>query len=370
MKTFLIAFFLSYSAHAAKIVLLTDQPGAAAANKLRDLFAITPPFSRMPELEIRVEERAKIECEKVTGLDTTTKEGVSEREIPSCIAEAKAEAEKKANLATSLATDKEKSAVTKEQKRLVSCADKSHLNAIQAELNADYMIYVRNDPIDGGGGGDGVTIVNTPSSDSLTTIGLHEFMHAIGFADQYPYQSVCNADRFCNPTREELKEKIGRNGYGPFPRVAANLVSLPDEAPYASDAQARNRHGSQIPWFSKIKASTPIVTGNQLGTPKKNVIGLFPARTCENTTEKMKLWRAGEETNIMLYAFTNYIPKVHWEVIAQALSVKISSTPNPKEELFIYRTDPETKLRKRFPFIPIDYDAPVSEPVKPAAGIK
>ena len=104
---------------------------------------------------------------------------------------------------------------------------------------------------------------------------------------------------------------------------------FPDHPPYGSDEQARTLHSSDIPWFEKIKPSTLIVTGSQLGTPTPVDVGLYKSITCINNEESVKSWKPGQRTTMMQDSYTGYIPEVTWDAISNLLGAPIIRPTNP-----------------------------------------
>jgi hypothetical protein len=287
-------------ATAGTISILTDQPDGSAAKELIELIKITPPFSRIKDLKINLIQQ-EVSCKKITGIALTE--------------------QKKANtLPESCKTNSGKKEAEKSLARAPGCENYSELAKIQAETQSDFLIFIKNDPRSGGASGAFTVITSgTPS-----VIGIHELLHRMGFGDEYPFATTCEADIFCSPRFKWV-----------------NIAMFKDNPPYSSDSSARQQHNKNIPWFSKILPNTLITTGDQLGTSKPNVIGLYPAQTCFKNTQNIKAWRPGDYGTVMGEGLTTYIPQNFWDQIATALHSKIGS-PNPKEALYYYRRKGDT----------------------------
>ncbi|MBI2520736.1 MAG: hypothetical protein HYV97_09975 [Bdellovibrio sp.] len=147
-----------------------------------------------------------------------------------------------------------------------------------AELGADQAMAICDTHFGGSGGN--VPVASTGGGD-VGKVLLHEFLHTLGFADEYAY-SKSEAKSFCNPRT---------------PKV--NLAYINPNNPYASDQAARSAHQSAIPWYSQILDRTLITHDRQLGTgtPARNVLGLFPAKTCEKAD--LHTWKPGEAESVM-----------------------------------------------------------------------
>jgi hypothetical protein len=68
-----------------------------------------------------------------------------------------------------------------------------------------------------------------------------------------------------------------------------------------------------------IRTNVPIVTGKSLGTPLKNVIGLFRGDGCKMATVKLKVWKPGSEPTIMEDSKVETVPKFYWKRIGGLL---------------------------------------------------
>jgi hypothetical protein len=286
----LLGLFLVPSAEAKTLILLTDESSGKSAEGLKSAFLSTPPFSRMKDLEIKVVVKESARCEAWKGPATNS----DEEKQPGGTA------------------------------RILHCNNSSDLATAQAENNGDYLIFVKNDPTYRGGGGNFPTM--TTGSPAL--MGVHEFIHTLGFADEYSYPSAFEADMYCG-----LAARPGETKFAPYPGLSFNIAVFEDHPPYASDSQARSLHGGQIPWFGKISASTLITSGGQLGTARgKKLIGLYPAKTCIKSTKQKKSWQPGEETTLMESLSTNYLPPAYWDQIALAMGTTISG-PSAEESV-------------------------------------
>jgi hypothetical protein len=144
----------------------------------------------------------------------------------------------------------------------------------------------------------------TMSTAIKPSVVIHELLHTFGYGDEYQFPNACEADRKC-----------------PFLKAKnyLNLALFEDVPPYSSDGDARSRHSQDIPWFNLIKSNVPIVTGKNLGTPIKNVIGLFPGDSCQKATVKLKSWKPGSEPTIMGDSKIETVPKIYWRRIGALL---------------------------------------------------
>jgi hypothetical protein len=164
--------------------------------------------------------------------------------------------------------------------RLIGC-DNIKIISIASKAGIDQAFAVSNNPNYGGSGGS-VPVITT-SSDTPYSMLVHEYMHTLGFADEYSYDTS-ETQYYCDVNKQ-----------------FANLVRItPLAKGYTGDQDARQEHSGQIPWYGEILLTTPIAT-NTLGTPKgeKNIIGLFEAETCINAPTKIYEWKPGQTKTIM-----------------------------------------------------------------------
>lgn len=291
------AFLIARPIWAAKILIVTDEAVKAKARDVKDTIKATPPFSKMRDLEIVVHSILK--------------------ENLNCSYPLASLGEDKTKAAPNTKAETHSNSLSKERRdefRLIVCKETPEIIDLIGKENADRTILIKESPEWAGSGGSLVTM--TTGMDSA--VGIHELMHTFGFADEYAFVSTVEADAYC--------PYLQKNG-------APNLAVFKDESPYASDAEARQKHEGHIPWYSKIKAETFITTGVNLGTPQKNVIGLFQVGTCDRATEKVKSWRPGHLPNVMdnVSSKTIHIPEVYWQQIAESLGIEILSETEPLE---------------------------------------
>jgi hypothetical protein len=311
MKVLIIVLLLAFSSfsQAAKLVILTDQKGGAAANAMADLIKKTAPFSRLQNFKINIVEVSSIPCKPK---QVTVVERANGKKLPaSCESQ---ESQKAAN---------------ERLKRGVSCDSYSELASLQAENNADFMLVVRDNPTHGGTARGNLAILN---SGSALNTGLHELLHMMGVADEYKFSTTCETDIKCDLMKTvQLKS----NGFSSTPHESSNVTIFADNPPYVSDAEARELHSGMIPWYSQILPRTLITTGTNLGTPQKGVIGLFPSNTCKLASDKIiKSWKSGSEVTVMESSNTNFIPRSSWPAIAAAVGERILSQPVGEEVIY------------------------------------
>lgn len=221
-----------------RYVIYTDQEPPQRAEEVREYLRNTPPFPEFHfEIDIRPLSTEDLGCESSPG-------------IP----------------------------------RLVTC-DTGRI--MREAMNENYdQAFVISDNENYGGSGGSIPVMTSSSSVPLSTI-LHEYMHVLGFCDEYVYSpSDLQAYDYCAP------DLIQR---------AVNAVEItPSAEGYPSDQVARETHSSQIPWFGHILSTTPIAT-TTLGTPitHKHEIGLFPSEMCQHAGREVHLWKPGGESTIM-----------------------------------------------------------------------
>lgn len=149
-----------------------------------------------------------------------------------------------------------------------------------------------------GGTGGGIPIMGTEADgqewrngvlvpapvDNAPSIMLHEYMHTLGFGDEYSY------------TADEASEFCTRRVMGNY----LNVAIIRPRSSYNGDEDARRRHSDEIPWYSSINSGTPIAT-NSLGTPSSYASqrGLFPSITCQNSSNNFRTWKPTIAENIM-----------------------------------------------------------------------
>ena len=163
--------------------------------------------------------------------------------------------------------------------RLIDC-DKSYISMKAARDGVDQAFIVSDSKRYGGSGGS-IPVITSSKKTPVSMI-VHEYLHTLGFGDEYAY-SKSEARLYC--TKKEMDKYL-------------NLTIIePLKDGYESDIYARTVHSSDISWYPDIKPSTPI-SSSLLGTPdeKKGSIGLFSAKSCANAAEKVRLWKPGHLT--------------------------------------------------------------------------
>jgi hypothetical protein len=178
--------------------------------------------------------------------------------------------------------------------RVLSC-NSSHVRTDSASQGYDQALIVR-DVQEYGGSGGSIPVISAGSDPRMM---LHEYLHTLGLCDEYAYSSA-EAEIYC---KETLKRP--------------NLTVIKPKADgYSSDQEARSEHGSEIPWFSQILATTKITNQNKLGTKRETSIsaplnsgnsttsfstptGLYKAKTCNAKTPPIQAWHPGGEKTIM-----------------------------------------------------------------------
>ncbi len=313
----LIQFLFCNYSYAAKILIVTDEPSQKKAKEIKQLILRTPPFSLFKNFSavIKFLPKESVTCSRPlidqqqdsSSNNRTETTKAPEPQIPDSCKKMFAHAGH-----THGGSDSEKEATAKAQEqvaaaqRLVVCDAGQALIEISGKENADRTIFVKESETWAGAGGSSITITTAvPPSGAL-----HELLHSFGFGDEYEYASPCEADTYC---------PYVATGYW------GNIAVLQDFSPYSSDSSARQKHSSQIPWYSKIKPRTLITTGASLGTPKKNEIGLHRVQVCDKAESKVTSWKPGSETTVMETLDTGYIPSFYYAKIAESLGAKLNS---------------------------------------------
>lgn len=172
--------------------------------------------------------------------------------------------------------------------RLIVC-DTVHLHNESFMNNFDQAFVVSDNPVWGGSGG--LIPTMTTSEQMPVSVMGHEYMHRLGFHDEYQY-SPEEAEMFCT---ESVLNALDMNV----------VLIEPLESGYAGNAHARAEHMSEIPWAGYIENDTLIATST-LGNPAEHGdrLGLFPALTCSRLTPAVHGWKAGGVQTLMesLYA--------------------------------------------------------------------
>lgn len=311
---FVFLVLCSNSVFAAKLLIVTDQPSQKRANEIKSLILSMEPFSLIKDLSVVVRQLPKeaVVCRSplVEPMKTDTESTKTQAPpIPNSCKKMFAQA---ANMNAQSSKEKQEAMQAQQQveaaQRLVACDAGQALVDISGQENADRTIFVKDSNQWAGAGGSSITI-------TITTLlppggAIHELLHSFGFGDEYEYASPCEADTYC-----------------PYAEAGewANLAVLEDRSPYSSDADARQKHSSKIPWYSKIKKGTLITTGKNLGTPQKNQIGLHSIKVCDMAEKKITSWRPGSQPTIMEELQAVYIPQSYWPKIAQSLNTTLDS---------------------------------------------
>ncbi|MBL7669109.1 MAG: hypothetical protein JNM39_01365 [Bdellovibrionaceae bacterium] len=307
---------------AAKILIVTDQPTQQKALEVKKFLESTPPFSMLKDFSvvIRLLPKNSVSCTRplVDQQTVVSQQGEAAKDEivkssdqtnqPPMPASCKKMMSQAANTnpqgkAESKATQIAQQEVAAAQ-RLVVCDTGAALMEITGKENADRTIFVKESDEWAGAGGASITMTT-----ALPAAGaVHELLHSFGFSDEYEYYSECEADTYCPYLQGQ---------------ASPNLAVFKENSPYESDASARKKHSSQIPWFSKIRPKTLITTGTNLGTPQKSEIGLHQVGVCDKAETRVKSWRPGSKTTVMETVETAYIPEIYWIQISEGLGTKI-----------------------------------------------
>ncbi|MES3037762.1 MAG: hypothetical protein V4736_07640 [Bdellovibrionota bacterium] len=286
----LSAIFVSHFALAKKLLIYSDEPTGAKASMIRHLIQSTPPFSFLKKSELTIEVKilesgeSKIDCHPM--MIKYTDEQIKSLDYWSRQAGIILSEEEKKRYKKGFTID-----------RLTEC-DKAAMAQIALESQADRMIYIHASPYEGGSGGTIPVIL----SSSRPGIGLHEWLHTFGLADEYAYR------------KEEAPFYCQRRDW-------ANVAIFNDAPPYANSEDVKARHQTQIPWLPYLSKTALLVTGDQLGSPQMGNLGIFRSATCNNVSPVLKSWKSSSYPTIMEDPFTNYIPKPYWRVILTGLGV-------------------------------------------------
>lgn len=253
MKKLLLIFLFLYisNAFAYKIVIYTDQDGQAKAKEVQNTFRKTYPFNQF-ELDI------EIKSVPASDLNCNSRYGIA---------------------------------------RDIGC-DSAKIRLESTFKGIDQVFIVKESAVYGGSGGS-IPVITSSSPSSMI---LHEYLHTLGFRDEYMY-AASEADKFCGDTD-----------------IGPNLVIIkPNPKGYKSDEDARLQHMGQIPWSGSIKNGTPITNngGSALGTGNVSssvyatpnntnspstfgsAIGLYLGKTCRNANPFKATWQPGREASIM-----------------------------------------------------------------------
>lgn len=330
----LAALFVGFTAKAATVVIVTDQPGQTKAKEVASVLKSTPPFSRLKSFDIEF----KSASTATIGCHTTLLEAQKAKNFRSDdealryfesidrLAHVHSTAAKFAEpIPASCGGDKSKPT------RLITCDTPKanrYLGAVKASMRADHVLVVLNLPQYGGSGGRyPVMTVGSPA-----TMMIHEFLHQLGFADEYAYISACEADTYCDGFSGDMKSK---SGYGYLPGTSFNIALFNAFNSYVDDQDVRNRHSTKLPWISSIGGSTPLQVEGKLGTPSNDGrIGIYTAITCSKASRRLDTWQPDSRTTIMQSLKTNYVPQVYWNTIAKSLGTRVGATPMGPEKVF------------------------------------
>ncbi len=180
------------------------------------------------------------------------------------------------------------------------CCNRGYAAKLGAQHDANKVLIATSKA--SGGAGGSVPIGGVGYQPSVL---LHEMLHSFNLGDEYMY-SYIEAENFCLP-----------------PAHYANVISIRPRPRYASDAEAKQIHGHEIPWFGEIRSSTLITTANALGTTPRlyapNRAALYPGGDCNL---KIPTWRPYYENNIMNNLNSVVIPPLHSSVIVKKMSAE------------------------------------------------
>jgi hypothetical protein len=324
------AFSLAYGlltsatlAHATTLLIVTDQTKAVKAQEVAALFRTTPPFSRMPDLTLKVIQTSptKLGCQ-IAPLTVTAQElNLSQQSVRSenLLEQSEWHSPARKNLmAESLPTScDQKSAPIA---RLISCdtpRSTRYLAALAKTEKAKYIVVAVTESRYGGSGGT-YPVITTGSPASMA---IHELMHQLGFADEYSYTNACEADMYC---ATKTYDSTSPSGYGLLPGTSFNVAAFNALSNYGSNADVRKAHSKVIPWLSLIAASTDLTNAGKLGSVSKaDEIGLFRSIVCDKATKHLETWQSTTDVTIMQSLSTTYIPNDYWPTIAKSLGTTI-----------------------------------------------
>jgi hypothetical protein len=285
-----VAMSVSLSANAAKLVIATDQINGEKASAIQRLIQTSEPFNLLSSSELTVQVKIldpkikPIVCKPMM-IKYTDKEIISLQYWS------------KQSGVDITEDDLKKYRNGYTIDRLVEC-DHAALVNVAAEFSADHMLFVRESNFEGGSGGAIPVIL----AGSRTGIGLHEWLHTFGLADEYAYKTE-EAPFFCS----------GHNW--------VNVAIFNDAPPYSGSGDVRARHATQIPWLATISPKAFLTTGDQLGSPHFGQVGIFKSATCSKVVPVLKSWKPTGYTTVMEQVGTSYIPKPYWPAILSGLGV-------------------------------------------------
>lgn len=243
----LISLLISTQAFCYKISVYTDQVSKSKANEVVKLFKATYPFNQFDiEIEIVRATAEQLNCKTDASIE-----------------------------------------------RLVNC-DSKFVRSDSLKRISDQAFIVRDMNKYGGSGG-GIPVMTTHSP---VNVMLHEYLHTLGFSDEYTY-SASEAAVYCSKNMK-----------------TANMVIINPLDSYKSDSEARSIHSSAIPWFKSIKRTTLITHSKLLGTANVTgyaainnssepaaigmTTGLYKGHTCDKALPKLVSWHPGGKGTIML----------------------------------------------------------------------
>ncbi|MES2965450.1 MAG: M64 family metallopeptidase [Bdellovibrionota bacterium] len=325
------SFMISAPTFATTVVIVTDQPGQVKAKEVISTLKSTPPFSRLQSFDLKI----KTASTKTIGCDAaplaaqkSNFRGVGEEALQ--YFESIDRLSRLSLGAKGLAAAKIPASCTGNKTkptRLITCDTPKanrYLGSVKGTMKADFVLVVLNLPQYGGSGGRYPVI----TAGSPATMMVHEFMHQLGFADEYAYISACEADTYCDVQAEDSKSK---SGYGYLPGTSFNVALFNSFNSYIDDEDVRNRHATKIPWVRSIATSTPLQVNGKLGTPAaSSEVGIYPAIVCEKASRRLDTWQSVSKSTIMKSLSTNYIPEVYWNTIAKSLGTTIRPASKTK----------------------------------------
>lgn len=274
---------------AKKLLIVTNQPGAAAAKEIKKYILGVAPFGYLDRSEFDIEIKEfdsrsnPIKCKSaVFKYDETTAKAYVVNS--GATGEAARRAERSLVKGHTIA-------------RIPEC-DEAALARVSQQFQADLMMYVIDHPVEGGRG-QAIPIVTTASPPG---VALHEMLHGFGFADEYEY-AVEEAVLHCSQ------------------RHWKNIAFIPDErGSYRSSDDVRALHGAQIPWIETLKKSAPLVNRSKLGSPKSSdELGLYPSKMCDKIG--VKTWKPASGVTVMENYNSTLLPNAYWPTIFQKLEV-------------------------------------------------
>lgn len=280
---------------ASQLVIVTDEASGAAASRLEKLIRVTYPFKLLSTSEFNIKIKVISESQSKNLSCAPKKIKYTEPEIHSLVYHSQ-----RAGVTMSEADIKKyRDGYTID--RLVEC-DSAALGILGAQEGADHMIFMKQSQHEGGSGGNIPVIL----SGSRPGIGLHEWLHSFGLADEYPYASH-EAPFYC------VQKWVN----------VAIFNALP---PYRDSDDVRARHAEQIPWLPYISRHAKLVSREKLGSPEKGNLGIFKSDTCRNVNPQLESWKSSSHPTIMENPFTNYIPKPYWSAILSGLGISSERT--------------------------------------------